>query len=64
VARLQVLRDGKQVCDKVLTVEDSWDSSFMGAVAIPRAQEHYSALYPKIIAKLVTDADFRLALAR
>lgn len=63
-ARFQVLREGRTVFDKELAVNDSWDSSFIGAVAIPRAIERYSALYRALVNKLVDDADFKRALAR
>jgi hypothetical protein len=63
-ARFQVVRDGQAVFDKEVSVDDSWDSSFVGAVAIPRAIEHYGALYRSLIIKLVSDGDFKRALAR
>lgn len=63
-ARFQVLRDGKSTFDKEVAVEDAWDSSFIGAVAIPRAIEHYQALYRTLVGKLVADAEFQRALAR
>ena len=63
-ARFQVVRDEKPVFDKEVAVEDSWESSFAGAVAIPRAIEHYGAMYRLLVAKLVDDGDFRRALAR
>jgi len=63
-ARFQVLREGRPVFDKELVADDSWDSSFVGAVAIPRAIEHYGQLYRTLIDQLVGDADFRRALAR
>lgn len=62
-ARFQVLRDGQSLYDKELAVDDSWDSSFVGAVAIPRAIEHYGALYRTLVGKLVADSDFKRALA-
>jgi hypothetical protein len=63
-ARFQVIREGQVLFDKELTVEDSWDSSFIGAVAIPLAIERYSATYRTLVAKLLSDSDFRRALAR
>ena len=62
-AHFTVTRDGKQVFDKSLRVEASWDSSFIGAVAIPTAAQQYNALYKALAAKLFADADFRAALA-
>lgn len=63
-ARFQVVRQGRTVFDKELVAEDSWDSSFVGAVAIPRAIEHYGAIYRLLVGKLLNDSDFRQALAR
>lgn len=63
-ARFQVLRDGQLLFDKELAIDDSWDSSFVGAVAVPLAIEHYGGLYRSLVGKLVADHDFRRALAR
>jgi hypothetical protein len=63
-ARFQVTRDGKTLYDKELVAEDSWDSSFVGAVAIPKAIERYGATYKLLVGKLLSDSDFRRALAR
>src|SRR5262245_61175611 len=62
-ARFQVTRDGQAVYDKELVAEDSWESSFIGAVAIPLAIERYGATYKLLVGKLLTDNDFRRALA-
>lgn len=63
-ARFQVLREGTVLFDKELSVEDSWESSFAGAVALPRAIERYSASYKALVGKLLNDVEFRRALAR
>ena len=60
-ARFQLTRDGATVFDKEIVVEDTWPSSYFGAVAIPDAENHYSALYPKLFAALLADAEFRAA---
>lgn len=60
-ATFTVTRDGKEVFSKPLTVTAEWPSAFMGAVAIPDAMNNYGALYPKLVAALLTDADFRSA---
>lgn len=62
-ARFTVLRGGQATFDKELAVDDSWPSSFVGAVAIPLAIERYGALYKALIGKLVADGEFRRALA-
>jgi hypothetical protein len=57
-ARFIVDRNGKRVYDKELVVESSWSSSFIGAVAIPRAVNEYGALYKKLTNKLFSDKEF------
>ncbi|HZT56631.1 MAG TPA: hypothetical protein VFA35_10420, partial [Burkholderiaceae bacterium] len=61
-ARFVVVRGGRTVYDKELKVDASWDSSFVGAVAIPAAINEYSALYRKLVAKLLADPAFRAAV--
>ncbi len=63
-AKIQVKRDGKTVFDKEVVAEASWESSFVGAVAIPAAMNQYTALYKTLVGKLFDDADFRRALAQ
>jgi hypothetical protein len=63
-ARFTVTRGGRVMYDKEVSAEASWESSFMGAVAVPTAMNQYSALYKTLIAKLVDDPDFRRALAK
>lgn len=63
-ARFTVTDAGRVSFDKELAVEASWESSFMGAVAIPMAMTQYGALYKALVGKLVDDPDFRRALAR
>lgn len=63
-ARFVVKRDGKVVFDKELAAESSWESSFVGATAIPLAINQYGALYKALIGKLIDDAQFRAAVKR
>jgi hypothetical protein len=63
-ARFQVTRNGVVKFDQELAVDDSWESSFVGATAIPLAAAHYEGLYRKLAAKLLTDPGFRTAMAR
>jgi hypothetical protein len=62
-ARFIVVRDGLSVYRSELRVQDSWESSFMGAIAIPLAMQHYEALYGKLVTKLIDDPAFRRAMA-
>lgn len=63
-ARFIVTREGAVKYNKELSVDDSWDSSFVGATAIPAAANHYEGLYRKLTAKLLSDPEFRTALAK
>jgi hypothetical protein len=63
-ARFKVRRGGQQIFDKELAVQSSWESSFLGAVAVPAAMNQYHGLYKTLVAKLVDDAEFRKAVAR
>lgn len=63
-ARFVVTRDGAVRYDRELKVNSSWESSFMGAVAIPAAGREYEALYRKLVSSLLNDAAFRAALSK
>ncbi len=60
-ARIYVEHEGKTVYDKVLRLEKSWESSFIGVVAIPEAVNQYTALYGDLLAQLYADPPFRQA---
>ncbi|EHR72647.1 hypothetical protein BurJ1DRAFT_3844 [Burkholderiales bacterium JOSHI_001] len=58
-----VVRSGSQVrYDATQRVDLSWESSFVGAVAIPKAQQQYPVLVQKLIGKLLADPQFLAAL--
>jgi hypothetical protein len=57
-ARFVVKRDGQVRFDKVLTATHQWESSFMGNIAIPRAQQNYPTVIQKLLANLYADPDF------
>ena len=63
-ARFVVTRAGSPVYDKELRVDATWESSFVGAVAIPAAINQYTALYRKLVGKLLDDPAFRRAVGR
>lgn len=63
-AHFTVDRAEKRVYDKELSVDSSWESSFVGAIAIPEAINQYTALYKSLIGKLFDDADFKAALSK
>jgi hypothetical protein len=57
-ARFVVKNGGVQRYDQVKRAEMSWDSSFVGAIAIPRAQQQYPMIVQKLLATLWGDAKF------
>jgi hypothetical protein len=61
-ARFIVKRAGETKYDQVKTIHDVWDSSFVGAVAIPRAQARYPVMEQKLLAELYADPAFIQAL--
>ena len=63
-AHFTVTRDGGKVFEKELVVDGRWESSFVGAVALPEAINRYSQFYKALAAKLFEDPDFRAAVAR
>jgi hypothetical protein len=62
-AKIQVKRDGQTVFDKEIVADSTWESSFVGAVAIPAARNQYTALYKTLVGKLFDDVDFKRAMA-
>jgi hypothetical protein len=63
-ARFVVTRGQAVAYDRTLRADASWESSFVGAVAIPLAAGQYQGLYRKLAGQLFEDPEFRKALAR
>ena len=61
-ARFVITRGGQTRYDQVKSIHDEWDSSFVGAVAIPRAQERYPTMVQKLLSALFTDPAFLQAV--
>lgn len=61
-ARFVVKSGGAVRYDQVKSIHDTWDSSFMGNVAIPRAQQRYPVMVQKLLAVLFADPAFIEAL--
>lgn len=57
-ARFVLTRDGRVVYDKVITAQHEWESSFIGAIAIPAAVQGYPATVQKLVSQLFTDPAF------
>lgn len=63
-ARFKVTRDARVVLDKELAVDATWESSFVGAIALPAAINEYGAMYKTLAGKLFADAEFRSVMAQ
>lgn len=61
-ARFVVKNSGVSRFDKIKRAESSWESSFIGAVAIPKAQQQYPLIVQKLLTSLWSDPDFQAAL--
>lgn len=57
-ARFVLTREGRIVYDKVHSVDHEWESSFIGALAIPAANQGYVATVQKLIGELFADPAF------
>ncbi|NUS37931.1 MAG: hypothetical protein HOQ02_02770 [Lysobacter sp.] len=57
-ARFVVARDGARVYDRPVQVQHDWDSSFVGAIAIPAAVDNYVAAVQKLLGRLFDDPAF------
>ena len=62
-AKFVVMRNGASVYDKLVSVAHEWDSSFIGAIAIPEAINQYTQMYARLLEKLFADEDFKKAVA-
>jgi hypothetical protein len=61
-ARIVVKRDGQLRYEKTKRGDARWDSSFVGAIAIPDAQKNYPVVVQRLLEALYNDADFQNAL--
>lgn len=57
-AQFKVDKKAITVFNKIITVQASWDSSFVGATAIPDAMNQYAALHRTLLSKLFQDDQF------
>ncbi|AXQ27267.1 hypothetical protein D0B54_00545 [Solimonas sp. K1W22B-7] len=61
-ARFVVKKNNQVRYDAVKSASHEWESSFAGAIAIPRAQLEYANLVQKLLAELYADPAFAAAL--
>jgi hypothetical protein len=57
-AKFVVTRDNKVIFDKTISAKHTFESSFIGAIAIPNAQASYVGLVQKLIENLFEDQVF------
>jgi hypothetical protein len=57
-AHFEVTHSGQTALDKTLKDEHTWDSSFVGAIAIPRAINEYQVGYANLLGQLYKDPEF------
>jgi hypothetical protein len=62
-AHFYVVRSGNTVYDKVLHEQRNWESSVIGAVAIPEAMNQYLDQYSALLKQLYADPQFLKACA-
>jgi hypothetical protein len=63
-AQFIVRRDGGIRFDKVKSAHQEWESSFVGATAIPAAAQNYPVVVQKLISNLFADPEFIAALKK
>lgn len=61
-ARFVVRRDNQERYNAVHRATDTWESSLVGAIAIPKAQQQYPVLVQKLLGLLFGDAQFQAAI--
>jgi hypothetical protein len=61
-ARFVVRSGGAVRYDAVKRADASWESSFAGAIAVPKAQQQYPQLVAQLLNKLMSDPQFIAAL--
>ena len=62
-ARFTLTRGSRVLFDRTFDDDATWTSDWVGAAAIPDAFNHYLGLFPRLVGQLLTDPDFRKAVA-
>lgn len=63
-ARFIALKSGVVVYDQVHTIHHEWESSFIGAIAIPNTINNYPVAMHKLVGEFLTDENLLKALKR
>ena len=61
-AEIVVRRSGSEIFRRTIMVSAEWPGNFIGAVAVPIAEQHYSGLYPQLAEQLLTNPEFLAAV--
>jgi hypothetical protein len=56
--QLSVKKNNQVNYERVISTKHQWESSFMGAIAIPQAIQEYPIMIQKLLASLYEDKDF------
>ncbi len=59
-----VTKAGKKIFEKEITAHEEWESSFVGAIAIPNAMNAYPTLVNTLVTNLFKDKDFLKSIAK
>lgn len=61
--RFRLAQGESTLYEKLIQAQSQWESSFLGAIAIPRALDNYVATIQKLLGNLFADPDFVRASA-
>jgi len=61
-ARFIAMRGDREVYNEIHEISHEWESSFMGSIAIPNAQNNYPVAVQKLIRDFLADPDFITAV--
>jgi hypothetical protein len=62
--RFKLVEGGATRFEKTVSTRNEWESSLLGAIAIPRAIQNYVATVQKLVGQLFSDPDFKSSLER
>lgn len=63
-AKFIVSRNDNEIYNKIHSIHHEWESSFIGAIAIPNAQNNYPVSIQKLLREFFLDEDLLNALKR
>ena len=63
-ARFTVVKNDQQVFEKEIAAHEEWESSFVGAIAIPNAINAYPTLVNQLVTNLFSDREFLKSISK